>query len=594
MNEGANEAVSKTVKSITQMPVHGETDDITIDLTDSKNIHVTEFNRSYFELYFDFEIDVFQGIFPILDTDAKPAWLTTTETWTDWTTVPALVDIAKITYLFIGFKSATDCIKFYRIVHNGRDVGPSIKDKVQIESYLYNVMKPKTDKENKAHSFTLWEDAHSHNPSICGQYISMWDIYQEQLAGNSMIHVNFPVIIGYDDLLPFQNFGDFPSCVLGDFKLIIRVSPDALVWCTVSPEESIKQMSEIYPFTENGSHQIFNYKQFANAISSTRQQSNYDHRFTQVSSFGRAATNCVANATAIGSNPTFAGYDGVDILLKPRSVITYSVQSIITGYKLNSVYIDYINKFYQNEPFVVPAELVYTDNLGAPPDITGINATKQFKFTHVKELCLLFPRHPTDLTVHFNPCLEKLSVTMFNHDYPDKETDTTSARFLRSQLEAMGLDTILQCTESLEQSYTSPPSYKYPTRDRSIRDNSDFVFVIPVERESANAFFFDGLDSGPNTENITLSGRFITDKEGHKIDTYAILNRNDNTTITTDSYNRTPPILSLVSDSFWLFTSHNGGTVEYNTKETWNELFSKRFPNIYQRLMNEYLSKYMT
>jgi hypothetical protein len=345
MNEGANEAISKTVKSITQMPVHGETDDITIDLTDSKNIHVTEFNRSYFELYFDFEIDVFQGIFPILDTDDKPAWLTTTETWTDWTTVPALVDIAKITYLFIGFKNATDCIKFYRIVHNGRDVGPSIKDKVQIESYLYNVMKPKTDKENKAHSFTLWEDAHSHNPSICGQYISMWDIYQELLAGNSMIHVNFPVIIGYDDLLPFQNFGDFPSCVLGDFKLIIRVSPDALVWCTVSPEESIKQMAEIYPFTENGSHQIFNYKQFANAISSTRQQANYDHRFTQVNAFGRAATNCVANATAIGSSHTFAGYDGVDMLLKPRSVITYSVQSIITGYKLNSVYIDYINKF---------------------------------------------------------------------------------------------------------------------------------------------------------------------------------------------------------------------------------------------------------
>jgi hypothetical protein len=182
---------------------------------------------------------------------------------------------------------------------------------------------------------------------------------------------------------------------------------------------------------------------------------------------------------------------------------------------------------------------------------------------------------------------------MFNHDYPDKETDTTSARFLRSQLEARGLDAILQCTESLEQSYTTPPSNKYPTRDRSIRDNSDFVLVIPVERQSANAFFFDGLDSGANTENVTLSGRLITDKENHKIDTYSILNRNDNQAITQDSYNRTPPILSLVSDSFWLFTSHNGGTVEYNTKETWNELFSKRFPNIYQKLMNDYLSKYV-
>jgi hypothetical protein len=169
---------------------------------------------------------------------------------------------------------------------------------------------------------------------------------------------------------------------------------------------------------------------------------------------------------------------------------------------------------------------------------------------------------------------------MFNHDYPDKETDTTSARFLRSQLEATGLDTILQCTESMEQSYTSPPSYLAPTRDRSLSDNSDFVFVIPVERESANAFFFDGLDSGADTETVTISGKVITDKDNHKIDTYA-------------SYNRTPPILCLVTDTFWLFTSRNGGTVEYNTKETWNELFSKRYPQIYQNLMNEYMSKYI-
>jgi hypothetical protein len=78
---------------------------------------------------------------------------------------------------------------------------------------------------------------------------------------------------------------------------------------------------------------------------------------------------------------------------------------------------------------------------------------------------------------------------MFNHDYPDKETNIVSARFLRSQLEAVGLDTILQATESLEQSYIFPSSYLPPTHDRSISDNTDFVFVLPVERLSANAFF---------------------------------------------------------------------------------------------------------
>jgi hypothetical protein len=34
------------------MLIVGETDEIIIDLSDGKNIHVTEFNGSYFELYF--------------------------------------------------------------------------------------------------------------------------------------------------------------------------------------------------------------------------------------------------------------------------------------------------------------------------------------------------------------------------------------------------------------------------------------------------------------------------------------------------------------------------------------------------------------
>jgi hypothetical protein len=119
------------------------------------------------------------------------------------------------------------------------------------------------------------------------------------------------------------------------------------------------------------------------------------------------------------------------------------------------------------------------------------------------------------------------------------------------------------------------------------------VFVLPVERLSANAFFFDELDSGADTENVTITGTFITDKDGNKVNNYTFLNRNDNHVVSnSDTYNRTPPVMCLVTDTFWLFTSNNGGSVEYNTKEKWDELFKKRYTAIYQRLMNEYFSKY--
>jgi hypothetical protein len=185
-------------------------------------------------------------------------------------------------------------------------------------------------------------------------------------------------------------------------------------------------MFEVYLFTENADDEIFNYKQFANILSSSQQQNNYDHRFTQVNTFGCAAANTVVNYYTVSSGPKIASYEGVDILLKPRLINTYLAQSIITGYKLQSGYMEHIHKLYQNEPFVVPAEIICSDKFGTYSHANGIDATKQFKFTNVKEVCILFP-------VQFNPCLDKLYTSMFNYDYPDKETNTTSARFFRSQ-----------------------------------------------------------------------------------------------------------------------------------------------------------------
>jgi hypothetical protein len=101
MNEGDYEAITKTLKSTSQMPVTGETDEIIIDLTDGKNIHVTEFNRSYFELYFNIDIDAFQGRFPVLPTNSLPEWLTGEASWTDWSAIPAFVDIAKL-HIFLS------------------------------------------------------------------------------------------------------------------------------------------------------------------------------------------------------------------------------------------------------------------------------------------------------------------------------------------------------------------------------------------------------------------------------------------------------------------------------------------------------------
>jgi hypothetical protein len=207
---------------------------------------------------------------------------------------------------------------------------------------------------------------------------------------------------------------------------------------------------------------------------------------------------------------------------------------------------------------------------------------------NVKEVIVLFPRYASDLTVFHNPCLSNLQIQMLSRNWPDQPASTVSAEFFRLQLEAANLDSVLPCTESFENSYTSIPTYNYPIRDRSRADNTDFGFILPTERGSANAFFFDGVNSV--SETIQLKGTPLSvDLEGNQIppelNTYYRLNRNDdahNTYGAVDKINRTAPILSLVSDTFFIFQV--GQLAVYETGHTWNEIFKARYPDLYRNL----------
>jgi hypothetical protein len=175
---------------------------------------------------------------------------------------------------------------------------------------------------------------------------------------------------------------------------------------------------------------------------------------------------------------------------------------------------------------------------------------------------------------------------MLSRNWPDQPISTASAEFFRLQLEAANLDSVLPCTESFEHSYTTIPTYQYPVRDRSRFDDTDFGLIIPTERSTGNAFFFDGINS--NHETILLKGSPMSvDLEGNiissELNTYIRLNRNNDNHATaghTDKLNRTPLILALVSDTFFIFQV--GRSTIYEVDHTWNKIFSERFPDLYK------------
>jgi hypothetical protein len=455
-------------------------------------------------------------------------------------------------------------------------------------------MKPQTEKQNKRNTYSLWEEVHKHNPSMCGRYFSLWDLHIAQLSGKKL-HVEFPVIIGFDDFLPFQFFTLFPSAVFGDLAIVIRVSPDALVWCSCDPTYSLCEQVELRALPANNVYAlgvpepVFDFKRIAGGITTVGQQFYYDKRFIQLNAPGRAATNVITSPLEdIGVSPV-AVYGGADLVIRADNIMILEATSTVCGFGLNNDFLKRLVRHYQREPLVIPGEIVRTFNFSTGPSPGGINCVATLPMINVKELIVLFPRYATDLTVFHNPCLSGLQIQMLSRNWPDQPVSTVSADFFRLQLEAANLDSVLPCTESFENSYTTIPTYQYPVRDRSKGDDTDFGFILPTERGSANAFFFDGVNS--SSETIQLKGSPLSvDLEGNQIpaelNTYYRLNRNNEVPGTNgmpDKINRTSPILSLVSDTFFIFQA--GKLAVYETGHTWNEVFRDRYPEIYDNLV---------
>jgi hypothetical protein len=164
--------------------------------------------------------------------------------------------------------------------------------------------------------------------------------------------------------------------------------------------------------------------------------------------------------------------------------------------------------------------------------------------------------------------------------FPERGAQTNSYEFLRYTVENADLDEILQCTEVFEDSIIVPPQTKAPFRYRSKKDDSSFLFDVPTERKSANAFFFDGVNSPHETVTLT-AGPIVSEGEQ---DIYLYTNRHNNPR-TPAKRNLTPPLINLLSDTFWLFSS--GKQVIYETSKTWNEVFKDNYPTLYSMLLQQ-------
>jgi hypothetical protein len=199
---------------------------------------------------------------------------------------------------------------------------------------------------------------------------------------------------------------------------------------------------------------------------------------------------------------------------------------------------------------------------------------------NAKEVGVLFPRNANELTTFRNIQYRGLMLTMLNRNFPQKGANANSTDFFRLEMESCNLDTILPPTQSFENSYLKKVNGVKPYRQRCTEDDTDFIMLFNLERQSSNAFFSDPVNS--SNETISLTGYPQVQGTGEEgsagSDIYYYINKEGEREI----INKAQPILAIVSDTFWLFST--GQRATYEIALSWNETLAKNFPEVFSRL----------
>ncbi|KAA6389487.1 MAG: hypothetical protein EZS28_014984 [Streblomastix strix] len=144
--------------------------------------------------------------------------------------------------LFVGLKSRSNIIREYTVYHRGRTIDGSLQNDATTESFIYNTIKPKSEKNNRPHIHSLFENIHKFDISACRTQITMRDF--EDATGTQtnvryLMPVKFKISIPLDDLLIFSAFADYPNGMFGDLKIKFKINPNAFEFAQVSPTVSL-------------------------------------------------------------------------------------------------------------------------------------------------------------------------------------------------------------------------------------------------------------------------------------------------------------------------------------------------------------------
>ncbi|KAA6403302.1 MAG: hypothetical protein EZS28_001174 [Streblomastix strix] len=342
--------------------------------------------------------------------------------------------------------------------------------------------------------------------SCCGRYLGIKeisDVHAPQTSSPYAMPVGFTVSIPMDDLLIFSAFSEYPNNEL------------------LSSGQNKLKDTDLF---------------FRNWFLTFQ----YTNMYTQIECTADLITGIRAEEL-IPSGLNNLVCDIKPVTVSVRNYIKETITTNICGYRASETCPNCVRQFYQNSPFVVPAQLIESWVFPSAASQAGIKTAQNIPLSHITNMCILFPNDA-------------------GRNFPDFPMNALNEQSFTMQLQANILVNIFEACDQYKNSLATPRANK-TRRYNAVSDYTSFLITIQYERNSNGALTFDELDSKIQNIPVELKGHPIFAGD---IETY--------NNVDTNGKHPPPPILCTVHDTFWLFTPADGGSCVYDIIHSFDQI----------------------
>ncbi|KAA6398845.1 MAG: hypothetical protein EZS28_005623 [Streblomastix strix] len=292
-------------------------------------------------------------------------------------------DVTQIQNSFITLEFTMNLLfdnKEYVLYHQGKTIDGSFQNDSTSKSYIYNTIKPLSEKNNNIFVHSLYENIRGDDISCCGRYLSMKaisEVLAPQTAVPYVMLVNFTESILLDDQLIFSAFSEYPNSLFGDLKIKFKINPNAFVFCQVDP---VISFAKFYTICKD--ELISTGQDKLNDIDLIFRNWSLPFEYTNIRTNSFRIKNLICEVRPV--------------TVSVKNYIITAVTANTSGYKASYAYLNQVQQFYSTLPFVVPAQRIESWAFPSGAALTGLRTSQLFHFLMLL-ICVLFSQKILDV-----------------------------------------------------------------------------------------------------------------------------------------------------------------------------------------------------